>query len=255
MGRRLLSIVGTGMRAGPDTTAESRACIIGANKVLYLVADPLAAAWVENLNANCESLAGIYTPGAPRDEIYAAMVEKILSSARCSESLCVVFYGHPGVFVYPGHEAIRRAQSEGIEARMLPGISADARLFTDLGIDPGECGYQSYEATSFLVHRYRFDPRAALVLWQVGALGEFRWMPNAGPVRLDALMDYLESHYGSAHEVVLYEAACDPVSGPIIDSFPLRDLTKAEATTASTLYVPPKGKPKPDFETLRKMST
>lgn len=41
------------------------------------------------------------------------MIERILQSVRSGGMTCAIFYGHPGVFVYPAHEAIRRARAEG----------------------------------------------------------------------------------------------------------------------------------------------
>ena len=49
------------------------------------------------------------------------MVEEILAAVREGKRVCAVFYGHPGVYVKPSHEAVRRARKEGFEARMLPG--------------------------------------------------------------------------------------------------------------------------------------
>ena len=54
---------------------------------------------------------------------------------------------------------------------MLPGISAEDCLFADLGVDPAEAGCQSYEATRFLERRPAIEPRAALILWQIGVVG------------------------------------------------------------------------------------
>jgi hypothetical protein len=54
--------------------------------------------------------------------------------------LCVALYGHPGVFACVGHEAIERARAEGIDAQMLPGISAEDCLFAELGVDPAVGG-------------------------------------------------------------------------------------------------------------------
>jgi hypothetical protein len=86
--------------------------------------------------------------------------------------VCVVFYGHPGVFVQPAHEAIRVARLEGFTARMLPGISAEDCLFADIEVDPGVYACQSFEATDFLVRKRKFDPRSPLVLWQIGSIGD-----------------------------------------------------------------------------------
>src|SRR5436190_972091 len=73
-----LVIVGTGMRAALDTTIESRTCIERASKVLYLVADSRASAWIEQLNPSAESLVHFYETGKPRFEIYEAIINEIL---------------------------------------------------------------------------------------------------------------------------------------------------------------------------------
>ena len=76
--------------------------------------------------------------GRSRLDTYQDMVDRILACVREGSDVCVAFYGHPGVFVYPSHEAIKRARIEGYKATMLPGISAEDCLFADLGIDPGK---------------------------------------------------------------------------------------------------------------------
>ncbi len=55
---------------------------------------------------------------------------------------------------------------------MLPGISAEDCLFADLGVDPAEAGWQSYEATGSSSAAAAIEPRAALVLWQVDGVGK-----------------------------------------------------------------------------------
>ncbi|MFI1583783.1 hypothetical protein [Embleya sp. NPDC020630] len=78
---------------------------------------------------------------------------------------------HPGVFAFPGHEAVRRARLDGIPARMLAGSSAGDWLFADPGLDPATRGCQSIEASDFLLRHRVFDPTSLLVLWQVGVIG------------------------------------------------------------------------------------
>src|SRR5205823_3853440 len=118
----------------------------------YVVGDPIAETTIVQLNPDgAESLSGLYAEGKPRIDTYSQMVERILECVRSDMQTCLACYGHPGVFVYPSHEAIRRARSEGYRARMLPGISAEDCLFADLGVDPAIGGCQSYEATDFFV--------------------------------------------------------------------------------------------------------
>jgi hypothetical protein len=248
-----LTVVGVGIRAGLETTPEAHAYIQLADKVLYLVGDPLAATWIESVNPTAESLGPLYGSSVKREEIYAAILDRIATWARRSQRLCVAFYGHPGVFSYIAHEAVRRGRLEGAEARMLPAISAADWLFADLGLDPGAQGCQSYEATTFLICHCRFDPCAALLLWQIGAIGDPTWPPNANPQCLRLLVEYLEPHYGADHEIVIYQAAWGPLGRPLVERLPLRQLPQARTSTGSTLYVPPRGPPQPNPQVLEKL--
>lgn len=236
-----------------DTTPEARELIRGADKVLHVVGDPLAAAWIEGLNPTAESLATMYIGGATREEIYAAMVDKIMVCVRRTRQLCVAFYGHPGVFCYVAHEAMRLARLENVIVRMVPAISAVDWLFADLGVDPGAQGCQSYEATTFLLCGCRFDPYAALLLWQIGAIGDPGWPCSANSQCLELLTEYLKPHYGPHHEVVIYEAAWDPVSDPSITRLPLAELPQAHTTLGSTLFVPPRGPLRIDPQVIKKL--
>jgi len=60
-----------------------------------------------------------------------------------------------------------QARAEGFGTHMEPGISAEACLYADLDLDPGEHGVQSFEATQFLIQRRMIDPAGLLLLWQI----------------------------------------------------------------------------------------
>lgn len=206
--------------------------------MLHLIPDAISVAAVERLNPRARSLEHCYVEGRHRREAYARMVEEILEPVRAGDRVCAAFYGHPGVFVLPSHDAIRQARSEGFEATMLPGISAEDCLFADLGVDPAEAGCQSYEATRFLERRPTIEPRAALVLWQIGVVGTANHTAEPVAPRLGELVDRLGEHYPAEHEVVVYEASSFIGIAPLIRPTPLADLAAA-VTPASTLYVPP----------------
>src|SRR6516165_5452239 len=153
-------------------TTESIAWIKISEKVLYLVHDPTAGDVLRQLNPSAESLAGFYAEGKPRRQSLVEMVQRVMACVRSGKRTCLVTYGHPGVFCWPGHEAIRQARREGYTARMLPAVSAADCLFADLGLDPGTHGCLSYEATDFLMNHRHADPASILILWQVGAIGD-----------------------------------------------------------------------------------
>ena len=238
---RILELVGTGYRLTGQVTPESLTAIESADKLFHLVQDIVTHHWLEERNPSAESLADAYRPGRPRRETYEEMVERMLAPVRAGKRVCAAFYGHPGVFVFPAHEAIRRARAEGFEAVMLPGISAEDCLVAELGFDPGQRGCQTFEATDFLVRRRRFDPTSHLVLWQLGGLGvtDFREGDLWNRPALGVLAEALAKQYGGSHEVELYEAPPYPICPAKRVRCRLDTLADAPVTLATTLYVPP----------------
>lgn len=249
-----LTVVGTGIQTGQLTFA-ARNAIEEADKVLYFVTGPSAKSDLQSLNPTAESLSRYYEDGKERFVTYIEMVDRIVDEAKRGLHVCAAFYGHPGVFVIPSHEAIRRAREAGIPAKMLPGISAEDCLFADLGIDPALPGCQSFEATDFLIHRRQFDVTASLILWQIGAIGvqtcEIR---DYAPRNLDVLAEYLSGFYGPDHRAVIYEASLYPDFECKAQVTALSALAKARVSRMSTLYVAPKDIPRPvDMEMVRRL--
>ena len=246
-----LTVVGTGIRLA-HLTPEARAAILGAEKLLYLVADPVTAAWLRQRRPDSRSLQDLYREGVHRREIYAAMAAEIVEPARTGAHVCAAFYGHPGVFVNPSHEAVADARADGIPARMLPAVSAEDCLFADLGIDPG-AGFQSYDATDFLLRRRTIDLSASLLLWQVALLGRVDYAPTPDTAHLPVLADRLAELYGPDHEIVLYEASPYPFAEPVIERLPIVDLPRAAIGGVATLYVPPGRAPSVDPATAARL--
>jgi hypothetical protein len=235
-----LIVVGTGIRIIGQMTIESIAWIKASDKVLYLAHDPVAGEVITGLNPNAESLAGFYAEGKPRRKSLMEMVERVMECIRSGARICLVFYGHPGVFCWVGHEAIRQARGAGYKARMLPGVSAQDCLFADLNLDPGTNGCQMYEATDFLKYRPKIDPATLLILWQIGATGNplftAKQYKNSA---LPLLIKRLCRIYGADHEVIVYVAPIHWAGEPLIERIPLGQLGKARLSSSSTLCIPP----------------
>jgi precorrin-6B methylase 1 len=252
--RGSLTIVGTGIKAVSHITTEARLAIETTKKLFYLVADPVTIHWLKGLNPTAESLFGFYGKGKDRMVTYLEMVERVLEEVRGGHDVCVAFYGHPGVFAFPPHEAVRRARAEGFDARMLPGISSEDCLIAELGLDPGTFGSQSFEASDFLINRRRYDPTSLLLLWQIGVIGE-----SALPIKscdrqgLRALVERLNESYSGSHEVITYEAATHLIGASKVVRLPLERLSKARITAITTLCVPPKQQRRSDEKLYRKL--
>jgi uncharacterized protein YabN with tetrapyrrole methylase and pyrophosphatase domain len=248
-----LDVVGTGIRPGGHLTLEARHLIVGADRVLAL-ADGLTLAAIEMLNPATANLRDCYVRGRQRDDSYAEMVDRLIAPLPDGHSVCAVFYGHPGVFVWPAHEAIRQARAAGYPACMYPGISAEDCLFADLGLDPAVHGCQSFEATDFLLYARRFDPTAALILWQPAALGDIsRASFKTDPQWVRVLAEVLMNDYPADHPVVIYEAAAFPLAEPRIETVALAELDRAAFSQVSTLYLAPLGPPTLSPDRLRRL--
>src|SRR5438552_11651328 len=249
-----LIIVGTGIQFAGQMTIEARAHIKQAEKVLFLVSDPITADWIKDINPSAESLYPCYQQGESRMIAYEGMIERILGEVRKGLRVCAVFYGHPGVFVYPSHEAMKLARLEGYSAKMLPGISAEDCLFADLGIDPARNGCQSFEATDFLIHKRKFDTGCALILWQIGCIGDptFSLEPY-GTRGLHVLTEYLCQYYDATHPAIVYEAAACAPFDPSMEHVHLATLPAAQTSPIPTPYIAPAQQASLDYEMLDRL--
>ena len=195
---------------------------------------------LESLNRRTESLHDCYREGRDGGAAAEEMVERILAPLRMGHAVCAAFSGHPGIFMRVPHECLRRARSQGIVARLLPGVSILDCLRADLEIDSAS-GCQLFEATQFLLRPKSFDTRVPLVLLQAGALGVRSWRESLEPDRrgLRLLADALLRHYPEGHEVVVYEIDPLPPWEARIGRSPLHGLAEAPLSVLSTVFLPP----------------
>jgi hypothetical protein len=236
-------------------TTEAIAWIKVCEKVLYLVHDPIARGFITDLNRSAESLAGFYAEGKMRKKSYQEMVGRVMRWVRSGKRICLVFYGHPGVFCWPGHEAIRQARREGYTVRMLPAVSAEDCLFSDLGLDPATSGCQTYEATNFLLNGRQIDPCSLLILWQLGTIGNPMFKSKGGRLpALPLLVERLSQVYGPEHEVILYVAPIQLFGEPSIQRLPLQRLVKARLSAGTTLCIPPGQPTRPNVEVYKRLN-
>jgi hypothetical protein len=244
-----LVVVGTGIRAIGQLTTEAIAWIRISEKVFYLTADTVACGIITHFNPSAESLAAFYTDGKLRKKSYEEMVGRVMDCVRTGKRTCLVSYGHPGVFCWPGHEAIRQARREGYAARMFPGVSAEDCMFADLGLDPATTGCQSYEATDFLCNDRQVDPSSLLILWQIETIGISVSRTRRGKLpALPLLVERLCRIYGPDHVALLYIAPMQLFGEPRTQRVPLKRLTKARLFASSTLCIPPGQPTRPNIQ-------
>lgn len=234
-----LVVVGCGIQFGRHVSERTLSEIRQA-QVVFCLADPFALAMITSLRPDTITLGAHYASGKDRRETYREIDTAIMQEVRAGKAVCAVFYGHPGVFADVPHRVIRKTRAEGLPARMEPGISAEACLYADLGIDPGQRGVQSLEATHFLYFDRQVDPQGWVLLWQVALAGDWSCSRlHAEREGLQMLVAKLLRWYPPEHEVILYEAAQLPIDSFRAESLRLCDLPDARYEEFTTLAIPP----------------
>jgi hypothetical protein len=250
-----LVCVGIGMTLGSHITPLSRSYIESSDVVFTALSDGIVELWLSEMHGDVRSLQNYYQEGRSRMWSYRQMVDALLTEVRSGKRVCAAFYGHPGVFAWPAHEAIAVARAEGYVAHMEPGVSAEDCLYADLAIDPGRYGCQHYETSQLMLYRRRIDVSAYLILWQVGVAGDRTLTRFAtGRAYRQVLVDVLARDYPLDHEVILYEAATLPIQAPRMERLALRRLPDAQFDMHASLVIPPATALQPDAEVCERLS-
>jgi precorrin-4 methylase len=235
-----LACVGLGMTLGSHITPMTKSHIDNSDICFVAASDALVELWVNKMHPNVISLQDYYAENKSRKITYREMVDVMLNEVRAGKKVCGIFYGHPGVFAYVPHQAIKEIRAEGYKAIMEPGISAEDCLIADLGIDPGKYGCQQYETSQFMFYKRVIDTSAYLFLWQIGVAGDLSHGINlTGKPHREILLELLYQHYPKDHLVILYEAATLPIKDIRAETIQLTNLLTAELKDYTTLVIPP----------------
>jgi hypothetical protein len=264
-----LIVVGSGIQSVGHITLEAQGWIKSADKVLYAVVDPVTAAYIKMIakpGSEPEDLKDYYPdhltnpyPEQITDTVVANIANRIVYWVNQGLNVCAVFYGHPGMLVDPAHKVMvwARNQSLGHDqslGRMLPGISALDCLFADLNVNPGDTGFQMFEAWDFLSRVARparraarpgrpatLDPYCHVVFWEIGLMWQVE--PGEPTYTLEDLYKQLRTYYDDAQPIVHYQRPQLPMFTYMQPSasLTLHDLPDLETNSASTLYIAPKG--------------
>ena len=239
-----LVCVGTGMRMAGQLTPLSKSYIESFDVVFAAIPNIFTRKWLMDISKKYVCLNDHYddtkVDGKTRRDTYRRMADTILAEVRAGKKVCAAFYGHPGIFACISHMSIADARAEGYEAHMEPGISALDCLVADLGIDPGNYGMQSMESTQFMIYKRVIDTTALLILWQPGIAGDLTLKRfDTETAHLQILVNKLANYYPLDHEVILYEAATNPLEQTRNEKILLGDLPKATLKQITTLVIPP----------------
>lgn len=250
-----LVVVGLGMQPGRHIGERALSEIRRAD-IVFAIAGELFLEWLRGMHSDVRDLRMHYAEDRDRRDTYRRMQDELVEATLEGGRIVAALYGHPGVFAEVGHAAIAETRTRGARAWMEPGVSAEACLYADLGLDPGDSGVQSFEATQFLVQRRELDAASLVLLWQVALAGNVDctgFTPD--PQRLEVLVDKLSRWYRRDTQVILYEAASLSLQDFRADRIRLDELPTATLSTATTLVIPPACSPPPDDETRTRLAS
>ena len=245
-----LIVVGSGIKSIAHLSEETKKVIQNSDKVLYLVNEDNLKEWLQASAKDAESLDKIYFSSPKRIDAYRAITDHIVKTYSEVTNLCVVFYGHPTVFADSALDAVKQIKEQGGNAVVLPAISAQDCLYSDLEIDPGNQGCFSIEATELVLFERNIDIYSHVLLWQVANFGR---VDTNKSNKLSVLIDYLCSFYQPDKLLCLYEAPSLPTQPARIEWIKLINLNSSELNATTTIYIPPLNQKIINIESLKKL--
>jgi uncharacterized protein YabN with tetrapyrrole methylase and pyrophosphatase domain len=240
-----LIIAGTGIKFLSHLTIEVKSAIETSSCVVFLLNEPAMKNWVVKNSKKYISMDNIYFSSKLRLDSYSKIVDEVFLNLQENDDICFLMYGHPTFFSSVVAEITKSISFEKVLIQIMPGISAIDCLFSDLRIDPGKKGLQSYDATEFILYDEIFSTTSHLVLWQIAIIGEFGIINNSEinvncqKKAMEILISKLIKHYPRDHRVSLYVASQYPSVEFELKSIELQKLNIINIPRLATLYVPP----------------
>ena len=230
-------VVGTGIQLLRQLTPETQDEFVGADELLFVVADPALDCGSRTVFEGTFAQHAVPAWPSTTPDL-RQMVAEILEPLRRGSRVCAAFYGHPGVFVAPSHEAIRQARpglSRPDAARSVGRELPDRRPRGR----PRRARLAELEATRLCWRAHSRSNRSGVVLWQVDAVGKLTWNLDPEPHGLRVLGEHLLGALPTGTRSSSMPRSLYPVADAIIEPVRLDALAELGATPGPTLYVPP----------------
>ncbi len=234
-----IALVGAGLHPRLHMTPEAHAVLREAQHVFHLTADHQ---YIEQVSGGkCVDLGPLYT--STRDSaVYKTIANQVLEEASACP-VAFVTYGHPMVLVDSNQMILEMARAQGLNVRIVSGVSSISVMLERLALDVGLAGLQIMEANQMVALRHHPSPTMACFILQVGAFGARTLTVDRKnhPRRFDHLRDFLLKSYSPDHPIVLLTCAYLSDMQDIAIQLPLSQLSEAwnEIHTGMSLYIPP----------------
>lgn len=238
--RNGITILGLGPGDPRLLSREAWDIIQGASEIyLRTRKHPTVAAFPTSLQVH--DFDSLYEECDAFEDVYARIVEKVLTLGLQSKGVLYAVPGHPFVAEATGPEIFRRAKDAGIPVKVCEGISFLEPVFSTLSIDPFD-GISLVDALELVnLHHPPFPPNRAAIIAQLYdrhiasevKLTLMNLYPDHHPVKLVHGAGTMEC---KVEEIPLYEVDRSPHTGLF-----------------SVLYLPPLGR-QSAFESLQEIA-
>ena len=219
-----ITIVGLGPGALSQLTREAWEVLSGAQEVWFrTLQHPVVEGLPEGLVRH--SFDAFYEESATFEEVYTAIVARVLDLGRRESGVIYAVLGHPLVGEATVTKLLAAAQEEGMPTRVVHGLSFIEPMLTALGIDALDGLHVADALDVVSLHHPPFNPDYPVLVGQVYSRAV------ASDLKLT-----LMNQYPDAHQVALVSAAGTAMQ--TVDWLPLYELDRRELDPLTSLYIP-----------------
>lgn len=235
-------IVIVGLGPGPIAllTREAEDTLLAADRVLFRTAHPVSD-WLRERDRQIYGFDLVYnTPRITYDDVYEFIVQAVVREAETRGRAVYAVPGHPFVFENTSSMIADRAQANGMQLRVVLGMSFIDLVCAELRIDPW-IGLQLCNALDFAAADPPFTPHAGLLIAQLSL------RPALARLEVESVAEcvdrWLTGRFPTDHPVSLVWMSGRPEYATRSRTVPLRDFVRvcAELTNsgrAPTVYIP-----------------
>jgi uncharacterized protein YabN with tetrapyrrole methylase and pyrophosphatase domain len=199
------------------------------------------------INPNTRALNDLYSRPGNRVSIYDDLAAYVVKSAQSMTPIALAIEGNPMFLSDICWKIAALGQEKGLHVEVVPGVSCIDVLPMQLGFEPGDLGFQIFEATQLVLYNLQLNPYLSTLVLQVGYF--FRTVTLPPPRReMDAfapLVDHLTKFFPKDHPVIFVESAHSAESPTTVFSATVAtiDEHRNHITAGMTLYIPRIGIP------------
>ncbi len=232
-------IIGTGPGPLSLVTREAEQELLAADKIFFRMSALPIYHWLEERGKRLISFDTLYAiPRCSSKDIYGFIADAILREATTNHRAVYALPGNPFVFENTTGLICRRAQAQGVDVRVVPGISFLELVYKELAIDP-VMGLQILPPGAVQPSRAVYSEHLGVLIGLLGA--SVGADPGSEIPSVDLLSQWLLERYSPDHPVSLVWTTGMPDFETHSRTLALKNLVEAcgDCEFFASLYIPP----------------